>query len=340
MRGETWLGDECPHFYAFQKYSLSMRNGADCTWAEGNCLFLWPAAKGEKVNGKWYEIVCLLRRWIRCKLEEEAFQYRALFLILIVLNCFLCFALQHHSCLSHLFLFFLSLFLYFYIFSITTSPRLHCSRVLWVCGLTGWALGGQEGKGRICRLWDRKLRQHGLQWEHSMQQESRGHAESRRTMTLSRGLKKISTQIYWVWTWAHRPQFPVYMCSHWHMVFCWKWIRQCPSWIIVKAPDIAEHHWGINKLVFLSCLPFKIFMSATFHMQPKVLLLITIKTIEWISTCVCVCMCVWLIRLHLSSITSCLILQLFHYTKCPTQSLWDTNLWTICAWNNNSLLTV
>lgn len=55
-----------------------MRNGADCTWAEGNCLFLWPAAKGEKVNRKGYETACLLRQWIRCKLEEEAFQSQAL----------------------------------------------------------------------------------------------------------------------------------------------------------------------------------------------------------------------------------------------------------------------
>lgn len=46
MGGETWLGDECPHFYAFQKCSLSMRNGADCTWAEGKLPFYLTCSQG------------------------------------------------------------------------------------------------------------------------------------------------------------------------------------------------------------------------------------------------------------------------------------------------------
>ncbi|KAA8594161.1 hypothetical protein FQN60_004995, partial [Etheostoma spectabile] len=79
--GETWLGDECPHFYTFQKYSLSMRNGTACTWAEGKLPFPLTCSHG---------------------------------------------------------------------------------------------------------LRDRKLRQHGLQRERSVQQESPGHAESQRTKSLSR----------------------------------------------------------------------------------------------------------------------------------------------------------
>lgn len=60
---------------------------------EGNCLFLWPAAKGEKVNWKRYESFCPLRWWILCKLEEEAFQSQLLLLFaLSALNHFLSFA--------------------------------------------------------------------------------------------------------------------------------------------------------------------------------------------------------------------------------------------------------
>lgn len=40
----------------------------------GNCLFHWPAARGEEANGKRYESVCPPRWWIRLKLEEEGFQ--------------------------------------------------------------------------------------------------------------------------------------------------------------------------------------------------------------------------------------------------------------------------
>lgn len=58
-------------------------------------FFLWPAAKGEEVNGKRYESVCPLRWWILCKLEEEAFQSRVLWLSpLTALNHFLSFAPQ------------------------------------------------------------------------------------------------------------------------------------------------------------------------------------------------------------------------------------------------------
>lgn len=62
----------------------------------GNCLFLWPAAKGEEVNGKRYESVCPLRWWIRFKLEEEGLSICSAlaFPILTTLNCFLSFALQ------------------------------------------------------------------------------------------------------------------------------------------------------------------------------------------------------------------------------------------------------
>lgn len=45
-QAETWLGDECPHFYAFQKYSLSMRNGAACIWAEGKLPFPLTCSQG------------------------------------------------------------------------------------------------------------------------------------------------------------------------------------------------------------------------------------------------------------------------------------------------------
>ena len=72
----------------------------------GNCLFLWPAAKGEEVNGKRYERVCPPRWWIRCKLGEGAFQSPALWLfpILTALNCFLSSCSTAHSCLPHIFL--------------------------------------------------------------------------------------------------------------------------------------------------------------------------------------------------------------------------------------------
>lgn len=159
----------------------------------GNCLFHWPAAKGEEVNGKRYESVCPLRWWIRFKLEEEGLSICSAlaFPILTTLNCFLSFALQP---IRAALIFFLNLSFSFSSISYAPPPMLHCSRVLGLCGLTGWALGGREGKGSICRLRDRKLRQHGLQLEHSVPQESRGHAESQGAMTLSREQrKKINT---------------------------------------------------------------------------------------------------------------------------------------------------
>lgn len=149
----------------------------------GNCLFHWPAAKGEEVNGKRYESVCPLRWWIRFKLEEEAFQSAALWLFHSYhLKLFSVFCSAAHSRCPHFFLIFLSPVLPFFF---GTTHVLHCSRVLGLCGLTGWALRGREGKGSFHRLWDRKLRQHGLRLEHSVPQESRGHAESKRTLTLS-----------------------------------------------------------------------------------------------------------------------------------------------------------
>lgn len=153
----------------------------------GNCLFLWPAAKGEEVNGKWYESVCPLRWWIRCKLEEEAFWSWALWLFLF-LPLKIVFCLLLHSPFPAFVSFFgiFPCFFSIFFFYLLHLSSLHGARVMRVCGLTGWALGGQESKGSICRLWDRKLRQHGLQWEHSVQQESRGRAESQRTVTLSR----------------------------------------------------------------------------------------------------------------------------------------------------------
>lgn len=80
----------------------------------GNCLFLWPAAKGEEVNGKRYESVCPLRWWIRCKLEEEAFQSpRFGFSHSYHSKLFSVFCSTAHLGLPHFFLIFLSPFLLF-----------------------------------------------------------------------------------------------------------------------------------------------------------------------------------------------------------------------------------
>ncbi|TNN62980.1 hypothetical protein EYF80_026789 [Liparis tanakae] len=76
-------------------------------------------------------------------------------------------------------------------------PRCTAAGSLGLGGLTGGALGGREGEGSICRLRDRKLRQHGLQWERRVQQESRGHAESRGT-TLSCEQRDRTSTMPWL----------------------------------------------------------------------------------------------------------------------------------------------
>lgn len=102
----------------------------------GNCLFHWPAAKGEEVNGKRYESVCPLRWWIRFKLEEEGLSICSAlaFPILTTLNCFLSFALQP---IRAALIFFLNLSFSFSSISYAPPPPQCCTAAgFWGCA--GW----------------------------------------------------------------------------------------------------------------------------------------------------------------------------------------------------------
>lgn len=229
----------------------------------GNCLFLWPAAKGEKVNGKRYESVCPLRWWIRCKLEEEAFQSPVLWLfpILTALNCFLSFSPQPIPASLIFFLIFLSFFLFFHFYIFSTSAPLPstlcCAAVgFWGCG--GWQVELWEVERARAAFADCGTES----WDSTAFSGNAVCSRNREAVRSPRELwpwavsrEKKSTQIHGVWTWTRRPRCPAYVCTHWHMVFCSKWIRQNPSWIIMKAQDTAAHRWEINKLVLLLCLP-------------------------------------------------------------------------------------
>lgn len=117
----------------------------------GNCLFHWPAAKGEEVNGKRYESVCPLRWWIRFKLEEEAFQSAALWLFHSYhLKLFSVFCSAAHSRCPHFFLIFLSPVLPFF----WHSPRAALqqgSGAVWVDRLSSRRSRGQGQLLQIVR---------------------------------------------------------------------------------------------------------------------------------------------------------------------------------------------
>lgn len=107
----------------------------------GNCLFHWPAAKGEEVNGKRYESVCPLRWWIRFKLEEEAFQSAALWLFHSYhLKLFSVFCSAAHSGCPHFFLIFLSPVLPFFL------PLPPCCSAAGFWGCVGWQVELSEVK--------------------------------------------------------------------------------------------------------------------------------------------------------------------------------------------------
>lgn len=222
----------------------------------GNCLFLWPAAKGEEVNGKRYESVCPLRWWIRCKLEEEAFWSWALWLFLF-LPLKIVFCLLLHSPFPA-FVSFFGIFLcffshFFFIFSISAPSTVHG---LWGC--VGWQVELWEVRRARAAFADCGTES----WDSTAFSENTVCSKNREAVQSHRE----------PWPWAvsredidsnpssltqkHRPSCPPNVCTHSHMVFCSKWIRQNPSWIIMKGLFIAVHHWEINKLVFLSCLPF------------------------------------------------------------------------------------
>lgn len=152
------------------------------------------------------------------------------FPILTTRNCFL--PLLHSSFLLS-FLLKLSSFLPFFLYLLSgllPAPRAAAG----LCGLAGWAVRGRDDKGSICRLWDRTLRQHSLELEHSMPYESRVHAESRRSVTLSTEKRK---KIYksTVWSWASKASAFTFVCAHRHMVLSSKWVKQITSWLIVRA---------------------------------------------------------------------------------------------------------
>lgn len=241
MKGETWLGDECPRFHAFQKYRFSMRNRADCTWAEGNCLFPWPAAKGEKVNEKWYETVpseamntVLMRGRGLSILSARAFHHSYQFRLFSVTAIFASLVVL---ILPFPFLIFLYLLHHY-------SPLLQQGFV--GVQLDSLSSGGSRGQGQDLQI----VRQKAETARPSVRTQCAAGIARPCRVTENHDLEpwagKESTQIHRVWTWAHRPRQSLEACSHWHMVFCSKWIWQSPSWIIVKAQDIAAHHWEIN----------------------------------------------------------------------------------------------
>lgn len=54
--GRPGLGDECPHFFTFQKYSLSMRNGATCAQEGGKLPVFFPLTCSPGWESEWKAI--------------------------------------------------------------------------------------------------------------------------------------------------------------------------------------------------------------------------------------------------------------------------------------------
>lgn len=248
--GETWLSDECPHFLVFQKYSLSMRNGAACRWAEGKLPF--PLTCSQGWGSEWKAIwECLPSEVMNMvQIRGRGLSISSAFAspILAAVNCFLSFALQPHSCLSH---FFLNLSLAFSSISMSSPSSIppSCCTLAGFWGCAGWQV----------ELWEVERARAAFADCGTESWDSMAFSEN---TLCSRNLE--ATQSHrepWPWAVSRKKNqhksiesghelagaLCVCVCTYWHMVFCLKWIKQSPSWIIVKA----VHHWEINKLVFL-----------------------------------------------------------------------------------------
>lgn len=204
----------------------------------GNCLFHWPAARGEEANGKRYESVCPPRWWIRLKLEEEGFQSpRALDFspVLSTLNCFPSFVQRPVP-------FFLNLtFWHFiYIFSKTppasSAPLLGAAHrgVVGLHRLTGGASWGRGGGGR------------GQPWQTVGQKAWGGTAfswsaagtVSPRSVMGRRDLEQGAGRENTPWWVCKASMSASLVCKH--TFFSSKGTEQSLSWITVKPQDFTN----------------------------------------------------------------------------------------------------
>lgn len=219
----------------------------------GNCLFLWPAAKGEEVNGKRYESVGPLRWWIRCKLEEEVFQSWALWLLpfLTALNCFLPFLPQPIP-VPH---FFPHSFLPFSpIFSNSNHPMRHRGCVGWQVGLgevqraratfadcetESWdSMAFSENT--VCSRNHKAVQSHGEPWPWAVQEKNQHKSIESEHEHTGRGAPCMCALIG-IWCFAENG------------------LDRAPHELLQK-PRMSLHHQKINKLMgffhirlYLSC---------------------------------------------------------------------------------------
>lgn len=143
---ETWLGDECPHYYAFQKSSLSMRNGEACTQAQGKLPFSLTCSQGW--GSEWKAIrECLpseVMNTVQIRGRGLLILSTLAFSILTAQNCFLSFAPQPIPCLC---LFFRNLSLLFFHFFLSSPSQLppQCTGYegVWVDRLSSGRSGEQ-----------------------------------------------------------------------------------------------------------------------------------------------------------------------------------------------------
>lgn len=220
-----------------------MRNGAACTWAEGKLPFPLTCSQGWESEWKaiWECLPSEVMNTVQIRGRGPSILSALASPILAALNCFLSFALQSYSCLSH---FFLNLSFAFSSIPIASPPPVPpCCTAAGFWGCVGWQVELWEVERARAAFadcgtesWDSMAFS-----ENTVCSRNREATQSHREpwpWAVSR--KKKSTQIHWVWTQAR--WCPMCVCTHWHMVFCSKWIRQSPSWIIVKAQDIPVHH--------------------------------------------------------------------------------------------------
>lgn len=231
------LGDECPHFCTFQKYSLSVRNEAARAQTEGKLPFSLTCSQGwgsewgairERLPSEVMNTVQIRRRGLSI---SSALAFRT--------HCsksFSIFCSTAHSCFSlslslSLPSFFGQIFIFFNSPSVSPVVYMLHERVGWQGELWEVERAKAELAGCGTESWD-----------------STAFGEN---AACSRNRKAVwSHRRPWPWfvrgggrndlnPWSRRPRRVWCM----HMVSASKWISQSSSWIIVREQNIIEKHW-------------------------------------------------------------------------------------------------
>lgn len=220
---ETWRGDECSHFFTFQKYSLSVRNGAACTRAEGKLPFPLTCSQGWESEWKaiWECLPSEVMNTLQIRGRGLSISSAVTSSILTALNCFLYFALfKPLSYFPSIFYPFIPSS--FYIFSTSRPSVLHgvaAGFLVRAFGVDRLSSERSRGRERHSQIAGQKAE---TAWPSVRTQRAAGIGRPREK-TEKRDLEpwaetKINTNPLTQWTQAST----MCVCVYWHRVFCLK----------------------------------------------------------------------------------------------------------------------